>query len=65
VETLYIESAYENAIVALGTQLCTSHLTAMTSSEIRHYEIWIYHYFVLFNIVFLLLILFKVYSSQQ
>ena len=38
-ETLHIESAYGNVIVALKTQLCIPHLTVVTSPEIRHCEI--------------------------
>ena len=44
-ETLHIESAYGNVIVALKTQLCIPHLTVVTSPEIRHCKIkylWIY-----------------------
>ena len=66
---LHIESAYENPIVTLGTQLCIPHLTEMTSPEIRHYEIkhlWIHplmlFLYILFDFTFLLLLL-KLYSG--
>ena len=63
-KTLQIESAYENTIVATGTQLCTSVMTSPEMShEIKYLRIYTLVLFLYFSTLFFLLLLFEIYSG--